>query len=126
MADVPEMAWPALDAREAAYARVPVDGALRPREAGVVVYSLRAAARGPGLGPIRLSYLDVVIQGVAQLHGQAGVDRFFDGTAGWGPVLDDRRAPRYARAMTLRARERDAVDRGLARIGAAPAAPDDA
>ena len=61
----------------------------------------------------------MVVQGVVRLHGAAGAARFFETTHGWGPVLDDRAAPRYARAQRLRGWERELVDEGLARLGVA-------
>ena len=119
VAEVPPIAWPALDAREAAYDRHEVGHALTPSCGRVVVYAVPAARREPPTAryPVLLSYLDVVIQGAMALHGPAGAAAFFATTAGWGVVLDDRAAPRYARALRLAAEERAAVDEGLARLG---------
>ena len=116
---VPAIAWPALDAREAAYERHEVGGAIAPASGRVVVYAVPEARRGPPTArhPVLLSYLDVVIQGAMALHGEGGAAAFFDTTAGWGVVLDDRAAPRYPRAGALRPAERAAVDEGLARLG---------
>ena len=125
VADPPEIAWPALDAREAGYERHDVGAALRPGEDGVVVYALARALPGPATGPIRLSYLDVVAQGMLRFHGAAGAAELFERTDGWGPVLDDRAAPRYARAQALAPEERRAVDDGLRRIGVVPLADPD-
>ena len=120
VADVPEIAWAALDAREAAYERREVGAALTPPEGGVVVYAVPGRAPRPPLDPVRLSYLDVVVQGALRLRGPTGARRFFETTGDWGPVIDDRRAPRYARAQTLTPAERRAVDEGLDRIGVRP------
>ena len=119
VADVPPVAWPALDAREAAYDRHDVSEALTPPCGRVVVYAVPGARQGPPTArhPVLLSYLDAVIQGAMTLHGPAGATRFFDTTQGWGAVLDDRDAPRYPRAQRLSSAERAAVDEGLARLG---------
>lgn len=115
-ARVPRGAWPALDAREAAYERHDASAAVDPPGGRVALY---VVPEGPTAGapPIRLSYLDVVIQGALALHGPAGATDVFDGTGGWGVVIDDRAAPLYPRAQRLREEERVVVDGGLARLG---------
>ena len=118
VADVADVAWSALDAREAGYERHRVDAELRPGGAGVVVYAVARGLPGAATGAIRLSYLDVVVQGMLRLHGEAGVADLFNRTEGWGPVLDDRAAPRYARARRLPPEEARLTDAGLRRIGA--------
>ena len=126
VAEVAPAAWPALDAREAAYERHEVAGAvtpaLGPLAGSVVVYAVPPTQQGLATlrRPVLLSYLDVVVQGAIRLHGQAGAAAFFDTTGGWGAVLDDRAAPRYARAQALSEAESAAVDEGLARLGIAP------
>ena len=67
--------------------------------------------------PIKLSYLDVVVEGFAQEFGLDGVARFFDTTTGWGPVLDDRTAPLYPRARPVAPALRRLVDDQLANMG---------
>ena len=122
VAEVELAAWPALDAREAAYERHEVGGAVTPASGSVVVYAVAPARHGPATParPVLLSYLDVVVQGAMRLRGEAGAAAFFDTTGGWGAVLDDRAAPRYVRAQALTAAERAAVDAGLARLGVVP------
>jgi hypothetical protein len=119
--------WTALDAREQAYQRLPLEPATveHAGPAGVVpeVYAVpRARAAAPNrLHPVLLSYLDTVVQGFIREFGPAGAARFFDTTAGWeAPILDDRAAPRYPRAQALSRAERAAVDDGLARLGRRP------
>ncbi|MGR3541529.1 MAG: gamma-glutamylcyclotransferase family protein [Hasllibacter sp.] len=112
--DWPRADLPALDAREAAYAR-------HEAEAGgpSILYAVPEVDRlPPGHDrPILLSYLDAVIQGFARLHGPSEAARFFETTQGWGPVRDDRAAPLYPRATVLTEVERGIVDRGLAALG---------
>lgn len=101
-----------LAAREAAYDAVP-DGALTVFTIPVVRQSRLAE-----LHPILLSYLDVVVQGYLTHFGTEGVARFFETTGGWdAPVLDDRTAPRYPRAMALDPQERALTDRHLDALG---------
>ncbi len=128
MAEVAPAAWPALDAREAAYERHEVSGAVTAASPladsvadSVVVYAVPTDRQEPASlsRPVLLSYLDVVVQGAMRLHGAAGAAAFFDTTGGWAVVLDDRAAPRYVRAQALSPDERAAVDEGLARLGVA-------
>lgn len=112
IADVGDIGWDALDAREAAYDRL----ALPEPHAGVQIYRASPRHVGPAaLGqPILLSYLDVVVQGFLRLYGEDGVRGFFRTTTGWEtPVLDDRDAPIYPRAQPLNRQERDLVDAHL-------------
>jgi cation transport protein ChaC len=69
--------------------------------------------------PIFLSYIDVVLNGYADVFGDDGVDHFVATTNGWQvPILNDRSAPRYPRAQPVsRARQRR-FDAALAAIGA--------
>lgn len=122
VAAVPGGDWAALDQREHAYDRLPVDPAALVAEAGwatsVSLYAVRAAALPSDRHPVLLSYLDVVVQGFLREFGPEGAEAFFATTAGWeAPVLDDRRAPRYPRAQRLTAGERAAVDAALDRLG---------
>lgn len=118
IARVPGGDWVALDTREMHYDRVPalIDSA------PVAVYSIAEGRHGaPDLPhPILLSYVDVVVQGFAQVFGEDGVARFFDTTHGWdtSPVLDDRATPEYPRHQRLTDSERALVDHHLARTGA--------
>lgn len=114
--------WPALDLREAAYGRHPVmphgDAAMH---GDVQVYAVRPdlSQGAEGRGGILLSYLDVVVQGYAQVFGAAGVARFFAETDRWDqPILNDRAAPRYVRHQRLSPGETALVDRHLAALSA--------
>jgi hypothetical protein len=52
------------------------------------------------------SYLDAVMQGFLQMHGEEGLRRFFAETEGFEtPMLTDRAAPAYPRAVALSAAE---------------------
>ncbi|RME15462.1 MAG: gamma-glutamylcyclotransferase [Alphaproteobacteria bacterium] len=122
-AAVPGADWAALDAREAAYDRLPLPPeALAPApDAPVSVYRAKPALIGPPSPdhPILLSYLDTVIAGFLALFGEAGVARFFATTEGWeAPILDDRAAPRYPRATPPDGAVRALVDAALAQLGA--------
>ena len=116
--------WPALDRREAAYAkraaRHQVEAPL-PHDAHVVVYAIedgRHHAPDPA-SPVLLSYIDVVVQGYLHVFGEQGVARFFDTTGGWeAPILDDRTAPVYSRHQSLSADETALVNDMLAQVGA--------
>jgi hypothetical protein len=124
IAAVPGADWAALDAREHAYARHDVSHATQ-HDAGrpldVAIYAIPEGAHyDPGDdNPVLLSYIDVVVQGFLAEFGRDGMRHFFETTEGWHvPVLDDRAAPIYDRAQRLTDEERDAVDEGIARVGA--------
>ncbi|MBM2576905.1 gamma-glutamylcyclotransferase [Jannaschia sp. Os4] len=105
--------WAALDAREAAYVRVPLPE-------GPVIYRLPEGGHlaPTAANPILLSYLDVVVQGYLREFGEAGVAAFFETTEGWGaPIRDDRGAPAYPRAQPLAPEETALVDRWLREVG---------
>jgi cation transport regulator ChaC len=118
IAPVPGDTWAELDRREAAYDRHPATHALTHHSdaQSVVVYAIdpvRHRAPGPE-NPILLSYLDVVIAGYLAEYGPEGPAQFFQTTSGWqAPVLDDRAAPRYARARPLTDEVRALTDAGL-------------
>jgi hypothetical protein len=122
VARVPGGDWAALDRREANYRRRDVTGSVLhdAPQVSTAVYEVSGGhIADPSLRhPILLSYIDVVIQGFVQMHGQDGAARFFATTRGWAaPILDDRAAPRYPRHQLLTASERDLVDAALARMG---------
>lgn len=123
IAPVPGGDWAALDAREWAYDRLAAGAAVahgRAEALDIAVYAVpeRHRAEPDTAHPILLSYLDVVVQGYLREFGAEGVDRFFATTAGWSaPVVDDRAAPRYPRAQTLRAEETALVDGMLSHLG---------
>lgn len=129
IAAVPGADWAALDKREWAYARHAVGDLVAHaagREVHVEVYAVAAEHGAPPSvrHPVLLSYIDTVVQGYLATFGEAGARRFFASTEGWDvPVLNDRAAPRYARAQQLAAEEREFVDTHLARLGADLVAP---
>lgn len=122
VAEVPGGNWAALDEREAAYTRLPVAAFVAGAPLGVQVYAVPtdpAPAPAPQTAPtILLSYLDVVVQGFLREFGTEGAGAFFATTVHWGPILNDRAAPRYPRAQRLSTQEISAVDEGLHSLGA--------
>jgi hypothetical protein len=120
----------ALDKREGQYTRHALDAGaldwLDPRPDGwpaPFLYVGNAEHRRPGDAghPIMLSYLDVVIAGFLKTFGASGADRFLRTTDDWHvPVLNDRAAPRYPRALSLNPGERQRVDRCLEELGIVP------
>jgi hypothetical protein len=114
VARVPGNDWAALDIRETGYQRHALgagafaQGPVRPAQ----IYAIAPQDGHPAShdAPIKLSYLDVVVEGFALEFGLDGVARFFDTTTGWAPVLDDRAAPHYPRARPVAAHLRDVVD----------------
>ncbi|MFD0978116.1 gamma-glutamylcyclotransferase family protein [Tropicimonas aquimaris] len=123
LADVPNGDWSALDLREGAYRRQSVAATVQACGTGVdaQIYSVPAEhADAPDVRhPLRLSYIDVVVQGYLEVFGEAGAAEFFASTAGWdAPVLDDRAAPIYPRHQPLTARQRGVVDEQLDAVGA--------
>lgn len=129
IAAVPGADWSALDIREAAYDRVCVDTvthALRDAP-DISVYTIPEGKHvAPSrTGPVLLSYIDTVAEGFHREFGEEGVGRFFATTDGWdAPIIDDRRAPRYARHRVLPRRLRSTVERHLGEVGARLTAPE--
>lgn len=117
-AAVPGGDWDALDLREAAYERHPIATVCGTQ---AQVYAVPQDPKVPAQPhPILLSYLDVVVQGYAQVFGEDGVARFFATTAGWdSPILDDRAAPRYPRAQPLTEATRALTDHFLDQVSGA-------
>ena len=106
IAAVPGGDWRALDRRERAYRRVPVPGHAiehdHPGATEVHLYHTDPAHEEPQAvrHPVLLSYIDTVAAGFHDLFGEAGARAFFVTTDGWDlPVLDDRKAPVYPRAI---------------------------
>jgi len=125
IASVPGADWQALDAREAAYARVPVPDVHHPLPGplDLAVYAIADDAHEAPTrkNPILLSYLDTVVQGFLTHWGRDGVDRFFQTTDGWdAPILNDRPAPIYPRVQHTTRAERSLVDEMLHAVGARP------
>lgn len=121
VARVPGNDWAALDLRETGYQRHALGagafarGPSRP----AMIYAIAAqdADKASHTAPIKLSYLDVVVEGFDREFGAEGVARFFDTTRGWGPVLDDRAAPLYPRARPVAAHLQRLVDDRLHNLG---------
>ncbi len=122
VARVPGADWAALDRRETGYRRHDLPpGALPAGAPPAQVYAIAQAdsSAADADHPIKLSYLDVVVEGFMTEFGRAGVERFFATTAGWAPVRDDRAAPEYPRARPVGAEVRILVDAQLAALGVA-------
>ncbi|MEL6571284.1 MAG: gamma-glutamylcyclotransferase family protein [Pseudomonadota bacterium] len=93
VAQVPNGDWAALDKRERLYVRYGLPDKTAIYE---VMENLSDAP-----APILRSYLDVVAQGYHDHFGPDGVQHFFETTAGWHPIADDRAAPRYPRSVKV-------------------------
>ena len=102
VAAVPGEDWRALDERERAYVRHDVTAAVRHGgpDAPCATYRVQEGLiAGPSEdAPILRSYLDTVLGGFVAEHGAGALERFFETTAGWGPIRDDRAQPVYPRA----------------------------
>lgn len=73
---------------------------------------------GDDAHPIRLSYVDCVLKGYLNHFGEEGPRHFIETTEGWHiPVLNDRRAPLYPRAITVSEEELALFDRLLRQAG---------
>ncbi|MEM9318793.1 MAG: gamma-glutamylcyclotransferase family protein [Pseudomonadota bacterium] len=120
IAAVPGDDWAALDAREAAYLRLPVDVTADAGPQVAQIYRTRPEHDSDASDdhPILLSYLDTVLQGFLREFGEAGVADFMATTDGWdAPVLDDRDAPIYGRTQPLSGDELALVDDHLSALG---------
>lgn len=110
----------AVDAREARYNRIALErheleiaGAL-PHDCPLYLYVADETVP-PHRDPPRIlrSYLDAVLSGFHDEHGEDGLNRFMDETEGFSVgVHDDRAAPIYPRAISLEA-ERAVLYDGL-------------
>jgi hypothetical protein len=68
--------------------------------------------------PIWRSYVDCVLAGYIDVWGEDGARRFIASTEGWdGPILDDRSAPKYPRAVQLEDALRASIDNLLEKVG---------
>ena len=68
--------------------------------------------------PVLLSYVDTVMAGFLHRFGEDGPQHFAETTLDWHvPVLNDRSAPHYSRAISLTDDERARVDDLLAGLG---------
>jgi glutathione-specific gamma-glutamylcyclotransferase len=114
-----------LDQRESGYSRVRVPVHLeRPdpimAEIDCFAYVGDSAhyKRGSDEYPLWRSYLDCVLAGYFELGGRGAMESFIASTHGWdAPILDDRRTPRYPRAVALTSDLERGIDRTLAEHG---------
>jgi hypothetical protein len=112
----------AVDAREARYRRIAIPAGqletelVLPEDCPAFVYVADDdVPPHPQPPKILRSYLDAVLQGFLQVHGEEGVRRFFAETHGFDtPVHDDRQQPVYPRAVTLSETERALFERHMA------------
>lgn len=106
--------WSVLDAREIGYERQPQPAdAFSPEMQSVSIYKSLAENNKPGneAHPILQSYLDCVLQGFLQMHGDQAAADFIATTDGWDtPILQDRAEPIYPRAIELTIRETALID----------------
>jgi hypothetical protein len=59
-----------------------------------------------------------VLAGYIDVWGEDGARRFIASTEGWdGPILDDRSAPKYPRAVQLEDALRASIDNLLEKVG---------
>jgi hypothetical protein len=64
--------------------------------------------------PILQSYIDCVLAGYVRQFGPSGMQSMIDSTRGWDrPVLDDRAAPHYPRAVNIDADLQSSIDQLL-------------
>jgi hypothetical protein len=105
----------AVDAREARYRRVRLETAeIEHPEARAIAIPAYVYEADPELPPHReppmilQSYLDAVMQGFLNMHGEAGLRRFLAETHGFAeiPIRPDRKKPAYPRAISLSEAER--------------------
>ncbi len=114
-----------LDQRESGYSRVQVPARLDSHdhstaELDCFTYVGDSAHHRSGSNefPIWRSYLDCVLAGYFQLGGPRAMEDFIASTQGWDtPILDDRRTPRYRRAVSLASDLERGIDETLAKHG---------
>ena len=112
-----------LDERERGYDRLEIDGAHFDFPDGqqiesIYVYRSHSVMPEDGLRthPILRSYMDVVMQGYRDNFGEQGLEDLLATTDHWqGAVRQDREAPKYPRAVTLRPGEANMFDQALIR-----------
>lgn len=67
--------------------------------------------------PILQSYIDCVLAGYLKLFGPSGMQAMLDSTRGWDrPVMNDRSAPHYPRAVKIEADLQLSIDQLLASV----------
>ncbi len=100
---------PALDRRESGYDRLQIPASdfdlpssCIARHIYLYVSDLTHSGRSNKQYPILQSYIDCVLAGYCAVFKQAGVQQFVETTVGWdGVIEDERRNPRYPRAVQL-------------------------
>ena len=93
---------PQLDEREKGYSRHTVNSVKSTDPVAMYVSQTEHITTDYSDYPLLQSYIDCVLAGFLAVFGWDGVDRFISTTAGWGtPILADRGAPLYPRAVTL-------------------------
>jgi glutathione-specific gamma-glutamylcyclotransferase len=109
-----------LDAREEGYQRIRLTlvadkPRISPAQAGLETFTYVSTPathrRGSREFPIWRSYLECVLAGFLDLGGNAAAHDFIATTDAWEvPILDDRRAPKYMRAVPLSPHEQGKVE----------------
>lgn len=114
---------PALDEREAGYQRHELSIADLDVDADVsiqgpiYIYEAQSLNAEPCDGHILQSYLDAVLQGFDEMHGQEAVARFLLTTDNFHtPILKDRHNPHYPRSVILDDRQRRHIDQTLSHL----------
>ncbi len=119
-----EARLPQVDAREAHYDRVPValsdidQNHLSRLPKRLYVYVARCEPQCQNLPALLQSYLDAVMAGFENLHGEGALRRFLATTTGFERrIIADRLAPKYPRAVQLDPQTARRYDLMLAEIG---------
>ncbi len=111
-----------VDRREVGYRREPIEvdqtrleNDWRGIESFIYVSTESCYRWGDQEYPILRTYVDCVIAGFLRTFGRSGAASFVASTEGWHcPILDDRDAPRYPRAVKLSLAEKETIDELLA------------
>lgn len=115
-----------IDRREIGYSRENIeieDATLRARLEDVPAYTYVSTGEfnhwGNAEYPIWQSYLDCVLMGYIEVWGRKGAADFIATTEGWNqvPILNDRTAPKYPRAIDLSETNRRVIDDLLEEAG---------
>lgn len=122
VARIPVSELPQLDKRETGYDRLklPADRfELTDSVQTDYVYVYQSALPNRFLAdgdhPILQSYIDCVLAGYLTLFGRSGMEAMIDSTRGWNrPVMNDRAAPHYPRAVEIGADLELSIDQLLA------------
>jgi hypothetical protein len=116
-----------LDIREGGYDRVELDAAdITLYPSGEQVSAINAKDRyfiyqppviQPALAssPLLLSYIDVIAAGALSIS-ESFAANFFQQNGGWDHILDDRKAPKYARVVPVSEQDQKYVDSYLAKL----------